>query len=427
MLGRSPPQRRRPSSPPQTPGSIVSPIRHTESEPNITTMKGLNTERKKRKHDGVENSMSDTLREMFVEFSVEQSKNFNSLQSVVNTIKEQNVELTKSVDMMSSKYDEFLARITALEQKGQEDQQYINVLEEKIEVLERKSRAAGIELHIPKFNRGQKPETKDELLTIVKSLGTVVNLDIQDADIRDIFRPFSKDTQKPIIAELSSVIKKEKLIYAVKSFNKGKNKGEKLNTNHLNLDIPVQPVFVAETLTQKQQRLFYLARKFAADQKYDFCWTVRGVVYLRKKETAPQIRVDDSLTLEDLRKQKWLAGAFSVLTYTDIYYFTANLSFTDSILLYYVPYIKKHSHTYTNTLSHSYTNIHSRSYTNLHAHIYTNLHSFKRRTHSNIAYYKRLQLLICLLKYFFITIYSYIKNGTLNMINYTPSYKIQFS
>lgn len=303
MIRRSPPQKTRPSSPPQTPGSNVSPLRHTESEPDITTMKGLNNERKKRKHDGEDNSMSDTLREMFAAFSVEQNKSLNSLLSVVNTIKDQNDELTKSVDMMSSKYDEFLARITALEQKEKEDQKYISVLEEKIEVLERKSRAAGIELHIPKVNRGQKPETKDELLTIMKSLGTVVNLDIQDADIRDIFRPFSKDAQKPIIAELSSVMKKEKLINAVKTFNKGKNKGEKLNTNHLNFNIPMQPVYIAEALTQKQQRLFYLARKFAAEQKYDFCWTVRGVVYLRKKETAPQIRVDDPLTLEDLRKQ----------------------------------------------------------------------------------------------------------------------------
>lgn len=303
-MRRSPPQKPRPSTPPQTPGSIVSPLRHTESEPNIATMMELNTERKKRKHDGEDNSMSDTLREMFAAFTLEQNKNFNSLLSAVITIKEQNIELTKSVEMISTKYDEFLARITVLEQKEKEDRQYISVLEEKIEALERKSRATGLEIHIPKVNKGSKPETKDELITIVKSLGEVVDLNIQDADIRDIFRPFSKDSRKPIIAELSSVMKKEKLINAVKTFNKGKNRGEKLNTNHLNLDIPVQPVFIAEALTKKQQRLFYLARMFAAEQKYDFCWTVRGVVYLRKKETAPQIRVDDPLTLEDLRTQK---------------------------------------------------------------------------------------------------------------------------
>lgn len=115
MIGRSPPQKPRPSTPPQTPGSIVSPLRHTESEPNIATMMELNTERKKRKHDGEDNSMSsmsDTLREMFAAFTLEQSKNFNSLLSAVITIKEQNFELTKSVEMISTKYDEFLARIT---------------------------------------------------------------------------------------------------------------------------------------------------------------------------------------------------------------------------------------------------------------------------------------------------------------------------
>lgn len=132
----------------------------------------------------------------------------------------------------------------------------------------------------------------------------MLDIDIQDADIRDIFRPISRDSQKPIIAEFTSIIKKEKLLGAVKTFNKGKKKGDKLNTTHLNLEIPMQPVYIAEALTQKQQRLFYHARRFAAEHKYDFCWTVRGVVYLRKKESAPQIRIDDELTLQELQKQK---------------------------------------------------------------------------------------------------------------------------
>lgn len=301
MMRRSPPAKPHSSPSPQ---SSLSPLRHTESEPNIAAMKGINIERKKRKHDGDDSGVSDALKEMFAAYSIDQNKSLDSLFSVVNTIKDQNDALTKSVDMMSSKYDEFLSRVALLEQKRKEDRQYITALEEKIEFLERKSRAAGIELHIPRVNKGQKPETKDELCTIVRSLGKVVNLDIVDADIRDIFRPITRDSEKPIIAEFSSILKKEKLISAVKNFNKGKQKGEKLNTNHLNLKIPVQPVYVAEALTQKQQRLFYHARKFAAEHKYDYCWTVRGMVYLRKKETAPQIRVDDEFTLEDLRKQK---------------------------------------------------------------------------------------------------------------------------
>lgn len=154
MLKRTPPPK---SSPSPSLQASMSPLRHTESEPNIAAMKAINTERKKRKYGGDDSSMSDALKEMFSTYSLDQKKSFDALLSVVNTIKDQNEELTKSVDMMSTKYDEFLSRIATLEQKRVEDRQYITALEEKIEFLERKTRAAGIEIHIPKVNYGQKP------------------------------------------------------------------------------------------------------------------------------------------------------------------------------------------------------------------------------------------------------------------------------
>ncbi|CAH2095763.1 unnamed protein product [Euphydryas editha] len=147
---------------------------------------------------------------------------------------------------------------------------------EKIEKMEQKSRCAGIEIrNIPKTNK----ETKSNLCSIIKNVGKVLNVDLTDSDIKDIYRISSKDLTNPIVVEFSTVIMKEKMIKGVKLFNKSKMKGDKLNTTHLNYATATKPVYISETLTQKTQKLFYLARNFAKNSNYNFCWMSRGALH----------------------------------------------------------------------------------------------------------------------------------------------------
>lgn len=236
---------------------------------------------------------------MFETFSKQQNKLFEDLKSSIQSIREQNVSLQKSVDMMSSKYDEFLSRISDLESERKQDKIKISQLEQKIESMERKSKVTGIEIrNIPK----KSGETKESLSESVKGLGKVLKIDLGNLDIRDVYRINSKDGSNPIIAEFSSAIIKEKIISNVKTFNKSKPKNEKLNTSHLNYTGPNKPLFVSETLTQNTQKLFYLARHFQKNFGYAFCWTSRGIVYLRKEEKSSQIKITTEEDLENLRK-----------------------------------------------------------------------------------------------------------------------------
>ncbi|CAH2086329.1 unnamed protein product [Euphydryas editha] len=273
-------------------------LQHCDSAPDLPMLGTNNSERKKRKHDCADLSIPSDIAEMFASLTRQQDKIFQELKSTINNIKEQNDDLKKSVDTLSNKYDEFMSRMSTLESQRKQDRLTISKLEKKIENLERKTRATGLEIrNIPRSNG----ETKESLFNTLKDLGKIVRVDLCDGDIRDVYRINSKDGSNPIIAELSSVIVKEKIINKVKSFNKSKTTTEKLNTSYLNYPGPKKPIFISETLTQNTKKLFYLARNFQKNYNYAFCWTSRGIIYIRKNEKSPQIKITTEADLEKLR------------------------------------------------------------------------------------------------------------------------------
>lgn len=261
------------------------PLHHAESEPDLHSNANI-TERKKRKCDGQytdETDISVLIKEMFSAFSKEQEKRFQ--------------ELKTSMEVMSTKYDDFWAKITSLEKERKADKILILELEEKIENLERKSRGTGIEIrNLPRQNS----ETKETLCSEIVQLGKILNVNME-SNIKDVYRLKSKDNSNPVVVELTTVIMKDKVLKAVKSFNKTKAKGEKLNTTHLNPGYQLKPMYIAETLTYKTQRLYFLARQFKNSHGYKFCWTTNGIVYVKKSEESAHIRINHDTDLDKLR------------------------------------------------------------------------------------------------------------------------------
>lgn len=143
-----------------------------------------------------------------------------------------------------------------------------------MEYLERKSRSSGIELrNIPKSIK----ETKADLSTVICELGKTLDVDIDSTCIRDVYRTKSKDSSNPIIVDFTTVLKKEETLKAVRKFNNSKTKGTKLNTIHINPYYEAKPIYIAETLTHKTHRIYYLARRFQKSHGYKFCWTSNGM------------------------------------------------------------------------------------------------------------------------------------------------------
>lgn len=260
-----------------------SPIQHYESEPDLHSLTNI-TERKKRKYNEESMDFLVIIKEMF-SFAAEQDKRFN--------------ELRASIELMSNKYDDFLLKLSSLEKDKQADKAKIQELEEKLENLESKSRGVGIEVRNLPIHTG---ETKESLQTEIIKLGKTLSVNIDQNSIKDIYRIKSKDASSPVIVDFTSVLKKEKMLKAVKQFNKSKEKGSKLNTTHLNRDYQSKPLYVSETLTAKNQKLFYIARQFQKSHGYSFCWTANGVVYLKQNKGSSFVRINDFNDLDSLRK-----------------------------------------------------------------------------------------------------------------------------
>lgn len=235
------------------------------------------------------------------------SKLATSVEQQFLVVKQQNTDLQESLQFMSDKYDTVLEKIQFLEEERVQDKRNICMLEEKIEGLERKLRSSGLEIrNVPGISTNDKrPESKEELCGLIKSVAKAVNVNLQEDHIRDIYRTNSKnETFKPIIVEFNSVLMKENILRAIKDFNKNKPKLEKLNTNHLRVSGSVRPVYVSETLTFKTQLLYYKAREFARNNSYSYCWTARGSIYLRKTDGQPFIRIQAETDLAKLMKSR---------------------------------------------------------------------------------------------------------------------------
>lgn len=276
-------------------------LRHCESESDISTLRSnKSAERKKSKFEGEDaNDIVTMMKDMFSAFSQEQDHRFRDLQAYIKDLKEENSELVKSIEHMSYKYDEFLERITKLESGKKADELKITQLEDRLEFLERKSKSSGIEMrNVPKLPT----ESKDNLCSLVRTLGKTLNVELQEHEIKDVYRIKTKDSSQTIVTELCTVMKKEKFLNAIKMFNKNKPKREKLNTGHLQIQGPRKPVYLSESLTFKTQKLFYMARELQKNYNYTFCWTSHGFVYLRKEENGPLIRVLNEADLEKLRR-----------------------------------------------------------------------------------------------------------------------------
>lgn len=282
--------------------SIVSPG-HYGSDPTINRSPNINdetcnvTKRHKRTVDSFSETSPSTMAEiksLFSELKLQQERKFDGLTSVMNTVIEQNQEIKHSVEFMSKQYDEMLSKMNHLETQNAEYKRQINLLENKLESVEKNSRASAIEIrNIPKL----KQENKQILCEIVKNIVSVVSPQncVHESELRDVFRTRSD----AIVVDFTTIIRKDSLLHKIKEHNKVKReqKAPQLNTQHINLECPSRTIYVSEYLTYKAKRLHYLARECIKNKQLFAAWTAYGKVYVKKKEGLPAQRIDEEKDL----------------------------------------------------------------------------------------------------------------------------------
>lgn len=315
-------------TPPKPTTPLSSSLNQTQSEPDInnavTMSDYVNKNRNKRfrKRDSPESGPALASPELQYEQDANVSKHLTEQATLMNKlladigeiksqnseIKASNVEIRKanekmveSMSFINRQFEDMKKEVEDLRKERLQQRQYIENLEKKILDLQHKSRSSGIEIrNIPQ----EVTETSSSLITTVSKICGTVGVSVQELSIRDVYRlpgkASSLTTSRPIIAEFSSVQTKQALMTAVREYNKGKGKNEKLNTATIGLPGDPKPVYIAEQLPATTKKLFFQAREFAKNNKYQFCWISNSNIFLRKIEGDKQILIHSEKCLLDL-------------------------------------------------------------------------------------------------------------------------------
>lgn len=284
------------------------PNKNYDSEPNLASCKerdrddmmSLLVERPKRKRDEMMTTHEDDLctfmeemKRLLSNANNKQDLKFKELQKSLQKIERQNEELSRAMEFMSAKYDEMKNKLESMEAERKSNQCYIKELENRVEKLEKNTRAASIEVRNVPVNPN---ETKEDLVNLIKNVGSLVNLPVDATTVKDIFRSNTKGGTKPIIAEFTTVINKEKFLSSVKKYRKD---NKTLTTRKLTGSGPEVPIYISENLTPAAKKLLYIARQFSQSNNYRYCWTSHGNIYMRRKDGETAIRVNCE---EDIKK-----------------------------------------------------------------------------------------------------------------------------
>lgn len=249
----------------------------------------------------------EEIKEMIECMSEKQTTRLDKLEKSILGIKKQNdlihnsnSDLKKSMDLVSDQMREIQNKITNLEGERKAMTKQIDIMDMKIENLERINKKTRIEIrNVPKRQK----EGKRDLYNLIERLHS--SIDTQDKtdayQLRDVYRLPSKPnaTASTVVAEFSNTLAKDNFLGKVKRYMR--NKFEQLSSKHLGINETQTFIYVSEHLSMKATRLFFLARDFAKTEGFNFCWTSSGRVFLRKKENAPHILVMNEETLSSIR------------------------------------------------------------------------------------------------------------------------------
>ncbi|XP_028168328.1 uncharacterized protein LOC114358539 [Ostrinia furnacalis] len=271
------------------------------SAPDLSTIGQDNI--RKRKHDDISciKSFMEEIRNMLDKSAEQNNKKFLSIESKMTEIISQNNNIVTSIEFVSKKYDELQSQMQEAANERKTDRLYIRQLESRIETLERTLYSTRLELkNVPK----KENEVKDDLCDVIIKTGSVLGVQVQQQEIKEVFRTRSKsDKPGTVVVDFVSAVKRDKIIKKTREYNR-KNSSNKFNTKLLSFDGPEKPIFISESLSPRGHQLFRLARDFAAENSYKFCWISYGKIYLRRDSNERFILVDSEDALSKLRLEK---------------------------------------------------------------------------------------------------------------------------
>lgn len=228
------------------------------------------------------------------------------LRSQCLQIQKENNELQQSMNFMNSTFEDALKIINLMEKEKVETAEKIRSLEQQILDVQLQYRPTLIEIrNVPVINKEK--ESTPELLSMLSQLGSAVDQCVQSGDVRDIYRRLGganpSNSPRPIVVDFNTPLMRNRLLGAVRRYNKDRPFTEKLHTHMINLPGDKRPMFLDKWLPHSLRKLFHDARLIAKEHGFT-CWHYNGRIFLRKGKEDNPIRVTFQQVLQDLIKKK---------------------------------------------------------------------------------------------------------------------------
>lgn len=219
-------------------------------------------------------------------------------------------EMAASLSFLSDKYDELNLKVERLEEEKRETTEESTRLKQEIFILSRDlATQRDIVDNFEQYSRRDcleirgipvsKPENTDK---IIRDLGSMIGVDIQDDDISTSHRlPVrdSGDTNRD-----PAIIVKFVRRHVRDAFYKAKkNLKDKTSKDLGFLRTQERKIYVSESLTQKNKQLFKRTYKAKMNLGIRFIWTRQGKIFLRADDNSPVIPITNEKDLDLLHRR----------------------------------------------------------------------------------------------------------------------------
>ena len=207
-------------------------------------------------------------------------------------------KIEQSLSFLSDKYHDLLLKVLAMEDFNNElakenkflkesllsSTNNIELMKQDLNNLEQYSRRECLEIRGIPVLPGEKTNE------IVRKVGEVIGVPIESSDISTSHRlpanrNNSRNTEPAIIAKFIRRDIRDQLYKARKNLRQ-------ITTRDIGiLRTAERKIYIAESLTQANKKLFNKCLEFKKQQHYKFIWTVYGKIFLRKDVSSPSIGI----------------------------------------------------------------------------------------------------------------------------------------
>lgn len=251
-------------------------------------------------------SWKDDLEKRLEAWKIEQdttlsiiTKDILHLKNEMAGLQKTTLEIDSGMSFINKMYEDVKNKVSILEMANKESQAFIFKLEMKLEDFQQQSRCSTLEIRNVPVKADEKPS---DLISVLQKIGKVVDMNLEQNELRDIYRlPGKPENIRPIVAEFLSVSIRNELLSRIRQFNKKHPVPDKLNTKNLGIIGDVKPIYVDDHLVPTMKKLFYDVRQYSREMKYS-CWQYGGKILVKKIPDGKVIQIRSEQCLRNLKK-----------------------------------------------------------------------------------------------------------------------------